>query len=308
MKLSSAITAFIAEIRVHKAKQTAIGYESDLRRLAAKAQVDSVLRFTPDLVKHELAIASASGRAMSTLHRKRSCFNSFGRWGVKNRLWVENSVDLVQTIRRPKHVPRPYAREEVARLLALPVSEREALLMQVLFLTGLRATPIGHLKVGNVTFSPPQIRAWVKGAKTQILPIHPALVGPLRDYIAKRTDGKPQTHLFPNRNGGPMHRRTLERLTGIWGRKAKVPTCIPHRFRHTFGTEMLRRTKDLAAVQEAMAHADMNTTRGYAALADDQLAQAVAQIPWVGQRVIATTGGERYASSETDPQDPHASP
>ena len=76
MKLSSAITAFIAEIRVNRSKLTVVGYESHLRRLAAKAQVDTVLRFTPELVKLELETASAGGAKMSTLHVKRACFNT----------------------------------------------------------------------------------------------------------------------------------------------------------------------------------------------------------------------------------------
>lgn len=280
MKLSSAITAFIAEMRSSKSKATLVGYESHLRRLAAKAQVDTVLRFTPDLVKLELETASSAGRKMSTLHVKRACFNTFGRWGVKNQLWPTNPVEQLESIRRPKHTPRPFSRDEISRLRALPLSEPEALMMQLFLLTGLRVTPVCNLKVGDVTLSPPQIRAWVKGAKTQIIQLHPALVEPLRAYIQKRTDGRPQTHLFQNRTGGPMRRRTIERLTGIWGRKAGVLTCTPHRFRHSFGTELLRTTRDLKVVQEALGHSDIGSTMIYAQLADDRLAQAIGTLPW----------------------------
>jgi len=227
-----------------------IAYESHLRRLAAKAQIDTVLRFTSDLITLELETASAYGAKMSTLHVKRACFNTFGRWGVRNKLWPTNPVEQLETIRRPKHVPRPFAAEEISRLRALELPADQALLMQLFLLTGLRVTPACNLKVGDVNFTPLQIRAWVKGAKTQVIQMHPALAGPLRDYIAKHTDGKAQTFLFRNRTGGPMHRRTVERMTGIWGRRAKVINCIPHRFRHSFGTELLRKTHDIKAVQE----------------------------------------------------------
>jgi site-specific recombinase XerD len=280
MKLSSAITAFISEIRVNRSKLTVVGYESHLRRLAAKAQVDTVLRFTPELVKLELETASAAGAKMSTLHVKRACFNTFGRWGVKNKLWLVNPVEQIESIRRPKHLPRPFSGEEIERLRALRLPEDQALLMQLFFLTGLRVTPVCNLKVGDVSFSPAQIRAWVKGAKTQVIQIHPALVAPLRAYITKRTDGKAQTFLFQNRQGGPMHRRTVERLTGIWGRKTGVVNCIPHRFRHSFGTELLRNTRDIKAVQEALGHADIGSTMGYTELANDRLAQAIQTLSW----------------------------
>jgi integrase/recombinase XerC len=283
MKLSSAITAFIAEIRINRSRLTVAGYESHLRRLAAKAQVDTVLRFTAELVKLELEMASAAGAKMSTLHVKRACFNTFGRWGVKNKLWPVNPVEHLEPIGRPKHVPRPFSADDIARLRALRLPEDQALLMQIFFLTGLRVTPVCSLKVGDVSFAPAQIRAWVKGAKTQVVQLHPALVGPLQDYITKRTDGKSQTFLFQNRLGGPMHRRTVERMTGIWGRKAQVVNCIPHRFRHSFGTELLRKTNDIKAVQEALGHADIGSTMGYAALADDRLAKAIGTLAWGDQ-------------------------
>jgi len=170
----------------------------------------------------------------------------------------------------------------LTRLRALRLPEDQALLMQI-FLTGLRVTPVCNLKVGDVSFAPPQIRAWVKGARTQVIQLHPALVGPLRDYISKRTDGRAQTFLFQNRLRGPVHRRPVERMTGIWGRKAQVVNCIPHRFRHSFGTELLRKTNDIRTVQEALGHADIGSTMGYAALADDRLAKAIGTLGWGDQ-------------------------
>ena len=215
---------------------------------------------------------------------------------MKNKLWPTNPVELVEVIRRPKHLPRPFSGEEIARLRALRLPEDQALLMQLSFLTGLRVTPVCHLKVGDVSFAPPQIRAWVKGAKTQVVQMHPALADPLRDYITKRTAGRAQTFLFQNRHGGPTHRRTIERMTGIWGRKAQVVNCIPHRFRHSFGTELLRTTKDIKAVQEALGHADIGSTMGYAELANDRLAQAIGSLSW--GPVIATSEPAGYVSSD----------
>ena len=71
-----------------------------------------------------------------------------------------------------------------------------------------------------------------------------------------------------------------QRLTRIWGRKAGVVNCIPHRFRHSFGTELLRNTGDTKAVQEALGHADIGSTMGYTELANDRLAQAIQTLSW----------------------------
>jgi site-specific recombinase XerC len=48
-----------------------------------------------------------------------------------------------------------------------------------------------------------------------------------------------------------------------WGTEAKVPNCLPHRFRHSFGTEPLVKTRDLRLVHEAMGHEDIGSTAIY---------------------------------------------
>jgi integrase/recombinase XerC len=280
MKLSTAVTQFIAEVRATKSKATATAYESDLRRLAAKSQWDTVLRFAPDLVRLELETCSREGCRMSTLHRKRACFNMFGRWGVKNGLWVTNPLDIIDRIKRPKHLPRPFSVDEMTRLMALDLPPEPAMLRDVLAFTGLRITPACHLKVGDVSFEPPTIRAWVKGARTQVIQVHPVLAVRLRAYIHAQTDGKPQSFLFTNRRSGPMHRRTAERLVAGWGRQAAVPSCQPHRFRHSFASELVRQKQDIRVIKDALGHEDISSTMVYTQVVDEQVRAAVATLPW----------------------------
>ena len=279
-ELSSAITAFISDLKVRKSKLTVIAYQSHLRRLAAKAPVDSVRCFMPELIRLELQTASAAGIKMSTLHGKRACFNTFGKWGVKHGLWVKNPVDDIEPIRSPQHAPRPFSTDELVRLAALRLPAKQAMLRLILTLTGLRVTPICHLKVGDVSFRPPEIRAWVKGAKMQVILLQPILAETLRAYITKHTDGKAQSFLFPNRRGGPMHRLAVEGFTKHWGAKAHVPACTPHRFRHKFATDLYDRTRDIRIVKEAMGHADIGSTIVYAEVTNHQLRSALETLAW----------------------------
>src|SRR6266508_3107098 len=41
----------------------------------------------------------------------------------------------------------------------------------------------------------------------------------------------------------------LERLTHEWGERAQVPDCLPHRFRHTFATDLLPQGTDIRVIQ-----------------------------------------------------------
>ena len=63
--------------------------------------------------------------------------------------------------------------------------------------------------------------------------------------------------------------------------RSRVPQANPHRFRHTFGTEMVRAGMSLPALMQLMGHADIQTTMLYVQIAPQdvwrEFARAVAQ-------------------------------
>jgi hypothetical protein len=81
MRLTKAVEEFIAELRLTKAPLTVVGYESDCHRLAAMATYNSILSFTPELVRTYFLSASQLGLSMATLHRKRAAISEFGSGG-----------------------------------------------------------------------------------------------------------------------------------------------------------------------------------------------------------------------------------
>jgi site-specific recombinase XerD len=62
---------------------------------------------------------------------------------------------------------------------------------------------------------------------------------------------------------------------------SKVPQANPHRFRHTFGSDMVRAGISLPALMHLMGHAHIHTTMLYVELAPEDVwreyARAVAQ-------------------------------
>jgi integrase/recombinase XerC len=280
MTLSKAVELFIQEIRLTKAKATAAAYESDLRRLVALCPRNSVLEFSPDLVRLYFTTESSRGNAMSTLHRKMAAVSEFGKWGVRNRLWAANPVTTMPRIKRPKTLPRPFTDAEVERLLQLDLPPMERIIRALLFGTGLRATPLCGIRVGDVSENPPRLRVLVKGAKPQAIALHPELRDLLVSYMLTGTDLKGQTYLFRQRNGKPLTRRELEAMTHRWGEAAGVAVCLPHRFRHTFATGLLRSGVDVRVIQEAMGHEDIKSTVIYTEVTDAALDAAMLRLPW----------------------------
>jgi len=280
MKLSKAITAYLDDLRVRKSAATVTAYESDLNRFRFYVPMDTVLHVTPDAIQRFIVATSAAGIKNATLHRRIATLRSFCRWGVKQGLWASSPADHVEQVAKPKRLPRPYSDQDVNALLALELDPREALIRALLLYTGLRVTPICDIKVGDVSFMPPVIRATVKGARTQVIKLHPGLAELLRAYIAKHTDLKAYSFLLARWPGHHPLRRELERITWRWGQRARVADCTPHRFRHTFATKLLKNTRDIAMVKKALGHEDVNSTMIYTFVTDQDEADAVAGVSY----------------------------
>src|SRR5260370_4578230 len=83
MKLSRAVQEFVAEGRTYLSPASLAAYESDLSRVAALASPDSVLAFTPDLIRAYFLGLSHQNPKMATLYRQHSALQEFGPWGVR---------------------------------------------------------------------------------------------------------------------------------------------------------------------------------------------------------------------------------
>ena len=86
--------------------------------------------------------------------------------------------------------------------------------------------------------------------------------------------------MFRQRSGKPITRRQLEDLTHRWGHAAGVPHCLPHRFRHTYATRLLRAGVDIRLVKELLGHEDIKSTVIYTEVTDAALSEAVLRLPW----------------------------
>jgi site-specific recombinase XerD len=296
MKLSRAIQEFLTEGRTYLSPATLAAYESDLGRVAALVSPDSVLGFTPDVIRAYFLGLSHQNRSMATLYRKHSALQEFSRWGVRKGLWLQNPMEDIQRPPKPQHLPRPFSPEEMRRLMQLELPPIERVIRALLYYTGLRVSPICALKVGDLSFDevrypngvtfPGTIRTVGKGSKPLLTPMHPALKELLFGFTLEHTDMKGQSPLLrqPRKKqsrsvGRPYTRRMIERLTHDWGRRADIPSCLPHRFRHTFATDLLRQGTDIRVIQTLLGHADLGTTAIYTRVVDQQTGEAVFRLP-----------------------------
>jgi site-specific recombinase XerD len=175
------------------------------------------------------------------------------------------------------------------RLWQLELPALERVVRALLYYTGLRVTPLCQLRVGDVSFGeivledgirfPGSLRSLGKRQKPQVTPLAPALKEILFDWIFGRTDLRADSFVLSRVSGRPYSRRGLALMTRRWGLHAGVADCTPHRFRHTFATDLLRTGTDVRVIQRLLAHAKLNTTMLYTQVSDQQAAAAVLRLP-----------------------------
>jgi integrase len=235
-----AVHEFLADCRMKLSPASMAAYESDLTRLVALASPDSVLGFTPDLIRaYFLGLSQQGRRRLSTLYRKHSVLHEFGRWGVRKKLWLASPMDEIPRPPKPEHLPRPFTPEEIGRLMRLELSPVESVVRGLLYYTGLRVSPICQLKIGDVSFDeiaypngvtfPGVIRTIGKGNKPLVTPMHPALKELLFGHVIQHTDLKGHPWLLrqtPRRRstseGRPFTRRLIEQMHRRLGRPGRL--------------------------------------------------------------------------------------
>ena len=153
---------------------------------------------------------------------------------------------------------------------------RDALIIEVLYQTGMRQAELLGLKDSDWDLEQGQVRVFGKRQKERIVPIGEKLIAQIKGYIEARNEEIKNSKLKitndssffvqKNRQGEivPLSKYTL--YTIVRTRMGEVSTLkkhSPHVLRHTFATTMLNNGADIRSIQELLGHASLSTTQVY---------------------------------------------
>lgn len=83
---------------------------------------------------------------------------------------------------------------------------------------------------------------------------------------------------YNSNRGSKLSVRTIQNMIKRYTLKAGIDKNISaHSFRHTFGTDYYRKTKDLAGLRKLLGHADISTTQIYVTLASIDIENGMGQ-------------------------------
>lgn len=174
-------------------------------------------------------------------------------------------------VQQPQKLVEPLTPEQVRAFLRSLTRYRDLAIAHFLLLCGLRSREVLRLELGDVVFGDSRVRVCGKGQRDRALPLPHVLSRTLRQYLVlerPRQCSKPRLFvvLQGKRRGQPMTPAGLRSLFRHRRRRRLLAIANPHRFRHTFGTDMARAGVRLPVLQQMMGHADLKTTLQYVRL------------------------------------------
>ena len=213
--------------------------------------------------------------------------------GFQNRYWRHSRLGygrlrpaLTQLrVKTPKRVIVPLSVDAVARFWSSFRTSRDLAIVGLMLLHGLRSCEVLALNREDVQFQESQIRVPGKGKRIRVLPLARESVELLDHYLSLERHPRCGEALFvclkgPAR-GNRMTPAGLRSLFRHHRQTTRVKQANPHRFRHTFATDMVRAGISLPALMQLMGHAQIQTTMVYIQLTPqdvwEQYARAVAQ-------------------------------
>jgi site-specific recombinase XerD len=188
-------------------------------------------------------------------------------------------------VKTPKRVVVPLTVEEVARFWSSFRTSRDLAIVGLMLLHGLRSCEVLALNREDVHLSDSQIRVQGKGKRIRTLPLARESMELLNHYMSLERPPRCGQALFvclkgPAR-GTRMTPAGLRSLFRHHRQTTSVTKANPHRFRHTFASDMIRAGISLPALMQLMGHAQIQTTMIYIQLSPrdvwEQYARAVAQ-------------------------------
>jgi integrase/recombinase XerD len=189
-------------------------------------------------------------------------------------------------VRAPKRQLVPLSVEEVARFWSSFRTARDLAIVGVMLLQGLRSAEVLRLNEDDVLLSEAQLRVRGKGNKLRLLPLAPEAVQLIDHYRRLERPQAATDALFVSLKGPARGTRmTLAGLRSLFRyhrKRTGIQFANPHRFRHTFASDMVRAGISLPALKQLMGHSDIQTTLRYVQITPQdvylQYARAAAQL------------------------------
>jgi len=221
-----------------------------------KARLDTPVEVTPVLVNDYLSfVSSLQTYKPKTFHRIISTLSSFYRFLYSQEVVTTNPLTGIDRP-RIKHQEVKYLKHnQVLHLIDSIEDIRDKLIVRTIYATGVRVSELCNINIEDIDPDEHTIRIRGKGDKIRTVFIDEDTLGELRKFIGNRYAGP----LFVGQQGKHISSRAIQHIF----RNYAPQGITPHKIRHSYASELYKRSKNLRVVQENLGHTSIKTTEIY---------------------------------------------
>lgn len=252
---------------------TVLAYSNDLAQFSEYLHKTYEIQELQD-INHTLIrswVVSMMDQKMSprSVNRKITTLKTFYKFLLRQQVVKENPMLKIQSPKTSKRLPVFVEKDNMNALLDTTEfgsdfeGQRNKLLIEVLYATGIRLSEIINLKQANVNLNSAQLKVLGKRNKERIVPFNDALKQLIETYL-QHPEVKSTDYLFVTRNGKKLYEKFVYRVVNKYlSEVTSIQKKSPHVLRHTFATHMLNNGADLNAIKELLGHANLSATQVY---------------------------------------------
>ena len=207
----------------------------------------------------------------NSINRKIASLKSFFKFLLKREEIKKDPTWKIKALKSAKRLPQFVRENEMLAILDNLkfdddfIGNRDKLIMEVLYGTGIRLSELLNLKSNDINLHNLTIKVLGKRNKERIIPISESLKEVISNYnIVKPQGVDSMSYLLVSKGGKKcyamiIYRTVKKYLTAL----AKVEKNSPHVLRHTFATHLLNKGADLNAVKDLLGHSSLAATQIY---------------------------------------------
>jgi len=220
------------------------------------ARLDTSVEVTPVLVNDFLSfVSSMQTYKPKTFHRIISTLSSFYRFLYSQGVVTANPLTGIDRPRIKQQEVKYLKHNQVLRLIDSIEDQRDKLIVRTIYATGVRVSELCNMNIEDIDFDEHTIRIKGKGDKIRIVFVDDDTLHDILRFIGNRIVGP----LFVGQQGKHISSRAIQHIF-----KHYAPSGItPHKIRHSYASELYKRSKNLRVVQENLGHTSIKTTEIY---------------------------------------------
>ena len=267
---------YIAVIK-KRSKHTVLSYENDLNQFCAycvRVYDQSEIAAINHLIIRSWIMEMKSDRiSNASINRKISALKSFYKFLIRKGIVDKSPMAKVQTLKKSKRLPAFVPKAKMDYLIESAVGEadfsdmRDDLIVELLYITGIRRSELQNLKRQDIDRHRSEIKVIGKGNKERRCPISSSFILKMDKYLVvlfEEFGGLEHDFLFVTNKGKKIYPKLIFNI--VTKRLKAINACektSPHVLRHTFATHLSTNGAELNAVKELLGHASLAATQVY---------------------------------------------